>query len=238
MGKMNLKGNIVGLVGNVISYEVNGKMYFRSSPETYRRKSKILKAANKVFGLVSTHSSNFARCLSNLFLFKFNRDTYNTIRSWVYKNYKKNMEAEQWNIAVPDTFCQLNSLADIKVLYDMKLEVEDIGEGKVQIKIPAMHPREDLIIPTCHSINLKFIIVQNELDGYKRGLTPLVEQYAFRTTVPFEGNTITIQCEHKTAHLVIVAVAVEYIIAGIPSREVIKDTAFHPGAVISIGKMK
>ena len=238
MGKMNLKGNIVGLVGTVISYEVNGKMYFRSRPDTYVRKSKILKAANKVFGLVSTHSTNIAKCLSFLFLFKFNRDTYNSIRSWVYKNYKKNMEAAQWNIAVPDIFCQLNPFADIKVLYDMKLGVEDMGEGKIQVKIPAMNPREDLVIPNCHLINLKFIIVQNELDGYKRGLMPIVEQYQFKSHVPFDGHTLSIQCEHKAGHLVIVAVAVEYIIAGIPSREVIKDTAFHPGGIIGIGMMK
>lgn len=238
MGKMNLKGNIVGLVGTVISYEVNGKMYFRSRPDTYKRKSKILKAANKVFGLVSTHSSNMARCLSNLFLFKFNRDTYNSIRSWVYKNYKMNMEADQWNISVPETLCQLNSLADIKVVYDMKLEVEDLGGGKIQVKIPEMNPREDLVVPACHLINLKFIIIQNELDTLKRGLIPLVEQYEFRPNQAFEGHTLTIQCQHKPGHLVIVSVAVEYIIAGSPSREVHKDIAFQPGAVIAVGKMK
>ena len=47
-----MKGNIIGLVGSVISYEVNGKMYFRQKPGEYKRKSIKVKAANKIFGLV------------------------------------------------------------------------------------------------------------------------------------------------------------------------------------------
>lgn len=238
MAKFNSKGNLIGLIGKIVTYEVNGKLYARGKPRAYRRKSKKVKSANKMFGLVSTHASNIARCLSHLFLFKFTRDTYNGIRGWIYKYYKLNFESVQWDISTTDSFCQLNPLADIRVLYDLKLELEDIGEGKIRITIPPLNPLKDLVIPNCFLINLKFIVAQNELDEKMWALRPLVSQYEFSVYQPFHGDQVTIQCEHKPGELVVVAVAIEYIISGNPSREVHKDIAFHPGAVIGIGKLK
>lgn len=60
-------------------------------------------------------------------------------------------------------------------------------------------------------------------------LIPLVSQYKFSGYKKFNGDQVIIQCEHKPGELVVVAVAVEYIIAWNPSREVHKDIAFQPG---------
>ena len=71
-----------------------------------------------------------------------------------------------------------------------------------------------------------------------RNVSPLIEQCQFKSYVQFNGEQLIIQCEHKPGDLVLVSVEVEYIIAGSSTREVHKDIAFQPGAVIGIGKMK
>ena len=229
--------HISGAVGNVIFYKLNGQDLIRSKPGKMKRKrSTPVARLNTAFGSISTYGSRMLKQVSTCFLFAFTLDVYNRVRGWMHIQFGAQRDTGSWQLAQQTSMCPLNKEADLRDLLMTEITINDIGEGKININIAAMNPKQSLRAPQRTSnVNMKFIAVTSAFkeDGLQNSFCMEQYKFAYRDTSLPEK---TLLLDTKAAgNIAIVVIALEYETAsGIYNTE----KRWLPAAVVAMGRMK
>lgn len=236
------KSGLVGAVGQLVFYTMNGKNYVRSKPRAQSaRTKKKLQPITGAFGTVSSISSRMASVLRAELNCPFPLQSYNTLRGWMLRQYRSNANNTQWQLSVAEETCGLNALADLRQIFSAGISVTDNGSGRIVVDIDAFNPAKDIKAPAgAGSVNFK-LLCAGLPDPAGRGddAELAISQYAFNLTdktIPaFEMKLTT---KAKKNHLLCLVLAVEFRAGNKQSTGIINMPAFLPAAAIGLGRRK
>ena len=229
--------NFSGSLGNVVFYKRDGKNYARMKPG--KRKKKRGQAPDRntsIFGMVSANGSRMLKLLNRQLLFPFSLASYNNGRGWMRNHYAANIDLPQWDItAKPNDMCQLNAAADLRDILFAVINIQDNGNGKIQVTIPSMNPGRDMkkLPARTTSVNMKLAVIYAAFKDNSPVYINL-EQYSFdyeNTQLPVKE--ILIDTTAPAGNLAIIVVAIEPVIAG---KSITAE--WLPAAIIGMGRFK
>ena len=237
MARVNDNGMLVGLVGTVVYYEMNGKNYVRKSPrEMKKKRSAEVRKANSLFGTVSKYGSDMFGEMKPYLSFPFSRETHNNLRSWIYTEYKKGIDLQAWPLNSANTFlCTLNK-PDLRDF--MKFDVQAKNEGTaISVLFPSFNPVERMK-PPLHTIgiNIKVIVATHTFNNDWVRVLPTLTSYEFNySNQQLPEKQISLQTNGNAGDIAMVILAIEY-----KTRESVNNfsgTISGPAAGIAIGKL-
>ncbi|HMJ48418.1 MAG TPA: hypothetical protein VK498_13890 [Ferruginibacter sp.] len=241
MARVTDKG-IIGLVGSVVFYEMDGKNYVRSKPaKRVKKRNKKQLPVNNIFGTISMYGSGMIGDMKHGFLFPFKRGTYNSVRGWMYNEYSANYLKEHWDLdARNHSMCRLNESVDLRDFIKTGFEIKDTGSGKISISYPELNPANNFKAPPqTKKIKIKMIVVtsgfQNKLA--RRGFYK--EEYNFNyKNEPMPAKDIVISTTAAPGDIAIVAIALEYATTDWQGDRYFTDLNCLPAAIVSMGRLK
>ena len=240
MGKLTEKG-IVGLVGPVVFYEMNGKNYVRSKPVRRSKNKNIEQNENtNIFGIISTHGSGMITEMKNHLLFSFNRKTYNQARGWIYNEYRANYLKDSWDLSAQNhSMCQLNEEVDLRDFCKTGFEINDQLGGKITISFPSFNPVEKIKIPPrTKKIRIRMLVVTSDFKN-KNTIHQYGGEYIFGyKNEPLPPKEFQLNTTGTTGDIAIVVIAIEYATTDWQGDRYLNGLNCLPAAIVSIGRLK
>ena len=238
MARVTNKG-IIGAVGNVVFFEMNGKTYAKSKKgKTPKNKKKPLTEEQSVFQRMVKHGNPMIEGLKPGFHFHFSTFPYNKGRSWMRVQYEAYENGEGLEITKDRGIFSMNPDADMNYCMKMKLQVQDEGNGRLVITIPACKPKMKLRAPSStYKINLKLVAMSSgfgETDDVLRFAEIKHSILYSETEVP--EQELVIETGANPGNICVVALALEY--CRNKSDNYVEDKHWLPGALIAMGKLK
>ena len=236
MGKVTEQG-IIGTVGNLNFYSVNGKNYVRKKPRKRKKKRGQKEPIYvSIFRSVSSYGTKLAVQLDARILYHLGRDGYNQLRGWMWKQYAAHNDEQDWKLTALNIPCSLNKEADFAEFLKVNYTISDGGTAGIYVSIPSINPKKDLRVPTrTTKVNLKCVAVGIRFD--KLGAIPgvSVQEYEF----PYSDKQVPAQelkldTGSKKDDIVIVAMALEFKTSRQPLLS--KDQRWLPVAVVAMGR--
>ena len=226
----------VGMVGNVVSYTMNGQQYLRTKPTHTKKRKK--NPVNMLFGEVTRNGSPMARLIKLYgdLLFHFSLGSYNNMRGWI-----RNLRAAnpvEWDLAVrPNHTGNLNPACDFRDFISVPVSVGN-ANGIITVSIPEFNPAMDIKSPAgTRKINMKVIAVTSPYkDTRETGYA--MQSFSFDnkdTIVPSkECRLITEGNTGKPGHVAMIIIALEFMTTG---NNIIRDPKWLPAAGIAMGRL-
>jgi len=238
MARVTNKG-IIGAVGNVVFFEMNGKEYAKSKKgKTPKNKKVPLTKEQSVFKIMVNYANPMIEGLKSKFHFHFTTFPYNNGRKWGMKKYKSYLKGKglefntDWNIA------NLNEFSDLTQLMEINLSIKDEGNGKLIVVIPEHNPRNEFRAPSStYKINLKLVAMSSgfgETDDVLRFAEIKHSILYSETEIP--EQELVIETGANVGNICVVALALEYCLN--KSDNYVEDKHWLPGALIAMGKLK
>lgn len=240
MARVTDKG-IVGLVGSLVFYTVNGKTYVRTKPGKRKKKrGQKPRPLNSVFGTVSRYGTAMVGSLKDKLLFPVGRDVYNRARGWMRNLYAARYEDQQWELSVRNSgVCPLNEEADWRDYFREEITVTDKGKGKIIVQVPAFNPKLTLKSPIrSMKANLKLFAVTSPFKETGPRYSLCMKQHSFllsQKEVP--ANEFVLQTEGAARDIILIAVALEFS-SGDGEDDWMKEKKWLPAAFIAMGRLK
>ncbi|HAN65332.1 MAG TPA: hypothetical protein DCQ34_03205 [Chitinophagaceae bacterium] len=241
MARVTEKG-IVGLVGNLVFYTVNGKTYVRSEPGK-RRKSRGKRAGQiqSVFGTVSRFGTPMLKAAAEKLSWKVGRDAYNRMRGWMRNLYAERNQDATWEISGRDSgMCQLNSEVDFRDCFRENITVTDKGKGMIQVTIPPFTPKLTLKSPVrTMKVNLKLIAVTSPFKEAGPRYSLCTEQISFTLqNKPVPATELVLHTKASAKNIAIIIAAIEYETTDCLKGQCITDPKWLPVAALAMGRLK
>ena len=234
----NTPEGLVGMLGTIVFYTMNGKSYARTKPA--RRKRKRGEKPNPhlaIFGKVSKHGSAITGQLSKHVKFKFGLPPYNRMRKWIFEGYSVNHSLPLWELSAQHSgMCQLSNDTDMRDYFRANLTVSDNSNGIVLVEIPPFNPVQKIKAPKqAKNITVRLIAVSSCFD---KGVV-ISGVAAESHTFPYNNEVITfpvmeLKTKGATGDIAVVALAIEYETA----TQVITENKWLPAAALAIGRLK
>lgn len=241
MARVTEKG-IVGLVGDLVFYTVNGKSYVRSKPRR-RKKIKGAKAhpVNTVFGTVSKYGTGMMNEIKPSLSFPVGRDAYNKLRGWIRNLYAEHHQDKTWELSSRYSgMCQLNTEVDFRDYFKSDITVTDKGKGKILITLPEIEARLTLKSPIrTMKVNLKLMAVTSPFKETGSRSNLILETISFtlnKKTIP--ATEVLLQTKASSGHIALVVAALEYETENSGKGQVEKELRWLPAAAIALGRLK
>lgn len=242
----NTQNAIIGTVGNLVFYTMNGKNYIRTKPR--RRKKKRGEAPNPmtvIFGTVSRNASQMGKGMKGFFLFPFTLSTYNHLRSWMRNLYAAHGAAPEWELkAEPNSSSQLNTETSLWNLLQTNIGVSDEGDGNIMVNIPALNPMQHIKAPhDTTKVNMKLVVAHSAFTADKGPSYEKMEEYSF-DYVNSELPSRQIRIDAKfpgfgtSGHIAIVVLALEFETNEMGRARKNSETRWLPAAVVAMGRLK
>lgn len=241
MARVTEKG-IVGLVGDLVFYTVNGKSYVRSKPRR-RKKAKGAKThpVNTVFGTVSKYGTAMMNEIKPSLAFPISRDAYNKLRGWIRNLYAEHQLDKSWELSSRYSgMCQLNPEVDFRDYFKSEITVTDKGKGKILITLPEIEARLTLKSPVrTMKVNLKLMAVTSPFKETGSRSNLIMETISFtlnKKTIP--ATEVLLQTKASSGHIALVAAALEYETEDSGKGQIEKELRWLPAAAIALGRLK
>lgn len=240
MARVTEKG-IVGLVGNLVFYTVNGKTYVRSKPGKRKKKrGQKVKPLNSVFGTVSRYGTAMLNAVKEHLSFALGRDGYNKARGYMRNHFAERGQDITWELSVKNSgMCQLNAAADLRDFFREEITVSDRGKGKIVLSVPSFNPKLTLKLPIRSlKANLKLIAVTSPFKETGPRYSLCIKQCSFtlnQKSVPATELTLNAGSPKDIA---LIIVAMEFETEDQASGQVLKDIKWLPAAIIAMGRLK
>lgn len=241
MARVTEKG-IVGLVGNLVFYTVNGKTYVRTKPGKRKKvRGQKVKPLNSVFGTVSRYGTAMLNAAKEHLVFPLSRDAYNKARGYMRNLYADRFQEMVWDLSAKNSgMCQLNAQADIRDIFREEIQVSDRGKGIIHILIPSFNPKLTLKSPIRSvKANLKLIAVTSPFKETGPRYNLCMKQCSFtfnKKSIP--STEILLETGSSAKDIVLVIAALEFETSDHVSGAVNKDIKWLPAAIIAMGRLK
>lgn len=238
MGQV-VNNNIVGAVGNVVFYTMNGKSYIRTKPSPHRKKyTDVVKNLHDVFGTVSRYGTAMIRSMSDQLSFPFTQPLYNRLRGWMRNAYASHRDETVWELSAAGyNICQVNAETDLRDFIGGGFSVSDEGTGKIRVILPEMNPLRQIKAPAnTIAVNVKIIIASSAFK--EQGLRSRVCNAAYRVDYAdrlFPAKEILLATNSAAGDIAIVVIALEF---EMDDQVYNKALPWLPAAIIAMGKMK
>ena len=238
MGKVT-KDGIIGSVGNLVFYSLDGQNLVRSKPgRRTKKRTKAEKTVNDNFGMASSQSAVMLKVLKMNFLFPVPLLVRNNFCSWFYKSYTLHLKEPVWDLATNMAMCQLNAAVDLHDFLFAGITVSDRGKSVVAVSIPELIPVKHLKAPPgTKKVNMKLYAVRSNNEtasGY-----PLLYQqeisFVYNNT-PVPARDILMELKVKAGNIIVVAVAIEY--ETMKGDKAPTERRWLPAAAVAIGRLK
>jgi len=231
-------GNLVGAVGPVVFYTVNGKTFARSKRKPAKKRGgKFVSKTNNDFTLVSSSATPMISRLKEGITMPFTLQTYNDLRGWILKQYKEYGFSPQWPLVAKGNMCQVNPLMDLRDCLMVSLQVNDMGNGQINVSIPALNPVQQIKAPPYTiQVKIKVMAVAAPFTGERRYASFVMDQYDFAySDAMVPAQSFVLNTGTKKGNIAFVVVSMEYALvsATVYSKE-LKDL---PAAVVAVGRM-
>ena len=229
---------LVGLVGPLVFYEMNGKQYARKKPSRMNKKRNgEVQKANNLFGTVSTYGTKMINELKPYLSFPFSREGYNNLRGWIYNEYKRGNEQQSWSLDSGNTFiCPMNGV-DVRDCMKIDVQVKNEGTG-INIHFPAFNPVEKFK-PQLHtlSITIKMVAVTSSFAARGVRTLPTFIAYEFDySSQQLPEKEFLLQTNGDAGDIAIVVFAIEYTTRASARDE--SGPVSGAAAAVAIGKLQ
>ena len=236
MARLTDKG-MSGIVGNIVTYTMNGKQYIRSKPLQSKKRKK--NPVNIAFGKISKNSSPMIKMIGmlNYLPFAFKLGTYNRIRSWIGNVYKENPVDFPLTVKASQPG-NLNPAVDIRDILCFNIQVTD-QDGIIKVLIPEFNPVRDIHSPLHTSqIKMQIIAVTSPYDE------PCAKRVAYRAvefgniSMALPANEIELIPEgpgKSSGDMAMVIIALEFATSQNKYIDLLK---WQPAACIAIGRLQ
>jgi hypothetical protein len=244
MARVTDKG-IIGAVGPVIFYSMNGKTYARSMPKKRKNKrSPAEKNLNSIFGTVSKYGTAMIKFMNQqgVFLFPFGRHVYNKLRGWMRNLYAANVGERDWELSARTSgMCQLVEGIDLRDFWKTEIIVDDVGNGTIIIKLPEFNPKKDLKVPIrTMKVNLKLAAVTSTFKEMSPATCTFCTQHSSfeYSNNPVPAKQFVLQTTAGTGDIALVVMALEFETTDSGKGSPNKELRWLPAAVIAMGRLK
>lgn len=238
MARVTEKG-LIGRIGPVVYYEMNGKQYARARP---MHKKKRTRAANNqaasIFGVCSGAASTAGHTLRAVLDFSFKLKSFNMLRGWLFKEYRLNHERTDWYLGQDFTpACQLNPQADLRDYLFVPVAIKSSEKGKLHLHIPAFNPVRQILHPAlATSVVIRVLVMGLALRNEKQEPFFIEQKLTVNISDPtFPSSDLHFEHEQMKPNAVAtVMVALSYYTN---NKELIRDEKYLPAAIMSIGRV-
>ena len=232
---------IIGTVGNLVFYTMNGKRYVRAKPHSKKKKrNKEANPLTTIFGTVSAYGTRMIKEMSKSFLFPFKLGTYNRLRGWMRNQYAARHEDATWLLSARQSgMCQLNEGTDLRDFWKTEITVMDNGNQIILIEIPEFNPTKDLKVPLrTMKVNLKLIVVTSPFKEDVTACNICTKQYSFDySNTPVPAQQFVMQTAAGTGDIALVVMAIEYETSDTGKGVYNTELRWLPAAAIAMGRL-